>query len=107
MMRTPPCSVHNVVAETRQIHTDYRVLWKKKVGTATPSSREHLGAPQPLSQEKSALTLALTGFYCFSGHIILRLVLIYYTQIHFRWLSFTENKGEDVNYIKKEGYLQM
>ena len=24
------------------------------------------------------------------------------------WLSFTDNKGEDVaNYIKKEGYLQM
>ena len=26
----------------------------------------------------------------------------------FRWLPFTENKGEGVaNYIKKEGYLQM
>ena len=63
---------------------------------------------QPLSQENSAPTLALTGFYCFSGHITLRMVLIYYAQVHFRWLPFTENKGEDVaNYIKKEGYLQM
>ena len=30
------------------------------------------------------------------------MVLIYYAQVRFRWLSFTENKGEDVaNYIKK------
>ena len=58
---------------------------------------------RPLSQEKSVLTLALTGFYCFSGHITLRTVLIYYAQVR-----FTENKGEDVaNHIKKEGYLQM
>ena len=59
-------------------------------------------------KEESALTLSLTGFYCFSGHITLRMVLIYYAQVHFRWLLFTENKGEDVaDYIKKEGYLQM
>ena len=58
------------------------------------------------SQGESALTLALTGFYCFSGHITLRMVLIYYAQVHFKCLPFTENKGEDVaNYIKKEGYL--
>ena len=62
----------------------------------------------PLSQEKSTLTLAWTGFYCFSGHITLRMVLIYYAQVPFRWLPFIENKGEDVaKYIKKEGYLQM
>ena len=77
-------------------------------GTATLSSGEHLAAPQQLSQEKSALTLAFTGYYCFSGHIALKMVLIYCTQVHFRWLHFTENKGEDVaNYIKQEGYLQM
>ena len=69
---------------------------------------ERLGAPRPLSQEKITLTLALTGFCCFSGHITLRMVLIYYAQVPFRWLLFTENKGKDVaNYIKKEGYLQM
>ena len=62
---------------------------------------------RPLSRGES-LTLALTGFYCFSGHITLRMVLIYYAQVRFRWLPFTENKGEDVaNYIKKEGYLQI
>ena len=63
---------------------------------------------QPLSQLESTWTLAWTDFNCFSGHITLRMVLIYYAQVHFGWLSFTENKGEDVaNYIKKEGYLQM
>ena len=35
------------------------------------------------------------------------MVLIYYAQVHFGWLPFTENKGEDVaNYLKEEGYLQ-
>ena len=59
---------------------------------------------RPLSQGESTPTLALTGFYCFSGHITLRMVLIYYAQVRY----VTENKGEDVaNYIKEEGYLQM
>ena len=42
------------------------------------------GTAGPLSQEESAPTLALTGFYCFSGHITLRMVLIYYAQVRFR-----------------------
>ena len=76
-----------------QIHRDYRNPVEKK------GQHSH-------SLEERALTLALTGFYCFSGHITLRMVLIYYAQVQFGWLSFTENKGEDVaNYIKKEGYL--
>ena len=63
---------------------------------------------RPLSQGESTLTPALTGFSFFSGHITLRVVLIYYAQVPFRWLPFTENKGEVVaKYIKKEGYLQM
>ena len=63
---------------------------------------------RPLSQEESALALALTGFNCFSGHSTFRMVLIYQAQVCFGWLPFTENKGEDVaNYIKEEGYLQM
>ena len=44
----------------------------------------------------------------FSGHITLRMILIYYAQVHFRWLPFTDNKGEEVaNYYKEKGYLQM
>ena len=74
------------VGYDKQIHTDYRSPVEKK------------RAPTP----------AWTGFYCFSGHITSRMVLIYYAQVRFRWLPFTENKGEDVaNYTKKEGYLQM
>ena len=61
-MQALACSVHGIVAEMRQIHTDFQVLWRKRDGTATIS-------------EKSALTLALTGFYCFSGYITLRMVL--------------------------------
>ena len=95
MMRTPACSVHNVEAETRQIHNDYRFLWRKKDGTATLSRGER---PNP----------CLDRLLFLSGHITLRMVLIYYAQVRFRWLPFTENKGEDVaNYIKKEGYFQM
>ena len=71
--------------------------------TWTTESCGGRGTARPLSQEESTPTLALTGFYCFSGHITLKMVLIYYPQVRFRWLPFTENKGEDVaNYIKKK-----
>ena len=94
-MRTLAHSVCGVVVEMIQIHTDYQVLWRKKDGTATLSRGER---PNP----------CLDRLLFFSGHITLRMVLIYYAQVRFRWLPFTENKGEDVaNYIKKEGYLQM
>ena len=46
----------------------------------------------PLSQGESILTLALTGFYCFSGHITLRMVLIYYAQVPFRRLQKTKER---------------
>ena len=86
-----------------------RVLWlRQDKFTWTTESWGGKGTARPLSQGGSTLTLALTGFYFFSGHITLRMVLIYYLQVHCRWLPFSENKGEDVaNYIKKEGYLQM
>ena len=147
-MGSPAYSVHSIVAETRQVHMDYRVLgwcmhsnqvgvfpqeWLVALGpclgtswcgqrpavsaalwlrqdkfTWTTESCGGQGIARALSQEESAQTLASTGFYCFSGHITLRMVLIYYAQVHFRWLLFTKNKGEDVtNYIKKEGYLQV
>ena len=93
-MRSPACSVRSIVAETRQIRMDYRVCGGK--GTALP-----------LSQEESSSTLAMPGFYCFSGHITLRMVLIYYALVCFRWLPFTENKEDVANYIKKGGYFQM
>ena len=83
-----------------------RVLWLRRDKFSwTTESCGGKGMAQPLSQEERVLTLALTGFYCFSGHITLRMVLIYYAQVP---LVLIENKGEDVaNHIKKEGYLQM
>ena len=86
-----------------------RVLWQQWTNShRLQKSCGEKGTAQPLSQGKSMQTLAWTGFYCFSGHIILRMVLIYFAQVCFGWLLLTENKGEDVpNYNKKEGYLQM
>ena len=65
LMRTTACSVCGVVAETRQIHMDYQVLWRKRDSTATLSRGEHLGAPPPLSQEKSAWPLPWQAFIHF------------------------------------------
>ena len=59
----------------------------------------------PLSQEESAWTLALTGFYCFSSPLTSKMVLPYYAKVCLGWLSFTD-KGEDVTEYIKEGYLQ-
>ena len=44
LMQSPASSVFGIVAETRQIHMDYWVLWRKKDSTATLSK----GACQPL-----------------------------------------------------------
>ena len=84
------------------------VLWQQWTNSqGLQKSCGEKGTAQPLSQAESTSTLALTGFYCFSGHITFRMVLIYYAQVQFGWLPFTENKGEDVaNYIKKEGYCE-
>ena len=41
--------------------------------TRTTESCGGKGAAGPLSQEESSGTLALTGLYCFSGHITLRM----------------------------------
>ena len=48
-------------------------------------------------------TPAWTGFYCFSGYITLRMVLIYYAQVRFSCLLFTDNKGKNAaNYFKEK-----
>ena len=67
LMQTPVCSVRGLVAEMRKF-------------TQTTKSCGRKGTARPLSQGESTLTLALAGFYCFSGHITLRMVLIYYAQ---------------------------
>ena len=67
------------------------------------------GAAWPLSKlKRGPLAPAWTGLYCFSGHITLRAILIYYAQVHHRWLPFKEDKGQDTaNYFKdKDGTAQ-
>ena len=49
----------------------------------------------PERAQESKPTPAWTGFYCFSGHITSRMVLIDYAQVHYRWLPFTDNKGQN------------
>ena len=68
MTQSPASSVRGIVAKTRQIYMDYRVLCRKRDGAATLSREEHLGALWPFSQEESTRTLALTGFYCLNLH---------------------------------------
>ena len=77
-------------------HTDTHGLQKSCGGK---------GTAWPLSQEESALTLALTGFYYFSRPLTSKMVLLYYAKVCFGWLSFAD-KGEDVAEYIKEGYLQ-
>ena len=79
----------------KQKHTDYRSPVEKKEWHGDSLSERE--GPDPW-----------IGFYCFSGYITSRMVLIYYAQVRFRWLLFTDNKGEEVaNYYKEKGYLQI
>ena len=46
---------------------------------------------------------AWTGFYCFAGHFTWSMVLIYYSQVHHRWLPFKDHKGENTaNNVKEK-----
>ena len=60
--------------------------------TWTTESCGEKGMARPLFQEESAPTLAWTGFYCFSGHITLRMILIYSAQVCFRRLQKTKER---------------
>ena len=74
---------------------DYRVLWRKRGGLATLSRGER----PDLCLDR--LLLIFWARYMEDGLHLL-------CTGSFRWLPFTEKKGEDVaNYINKEGYLQI
>ena len=72
--------------------------------TWTQKSCGEKGAAWPLSKlERGSLTPAWTGFYCFSGHITCRMILIYHAQVHHRWLPFKQDKGQNTtNYFKEK-----
>ena len=61
-----------------------RVLWLQGTNSDGQLSPVEEKGQLSHSQEERASTLALTGFYCFSGHITLRMILIYYAQVRFR-----------------------
>ena len=53
--------------------------------------------------KRGSLTPTWKGFYCFSGHLTLRAILIYCAQVHHRRLPFKEDKGQDTaNYVKEK-----
>ena len=82
------------------------LLWLQYTNThGLQKSCGRKGMARPLPQEESALTLAVTGFYCFSRSLTSKIVLLYYAKVCFGWLSFAD-KGEDVTEYIKEGYLQ-
>ena len=84
----------------RQIHTDYRSPVEKKGRHGHCLSERARGLERA---QKRELTPAWTGFYYFSRHITSRMVLIYYAQVHCRWLPFTDNKGQKAaNYFKEK-----
>ena len=66
------------------------VLWRKRDGMATLWVRER------------AVTLAWTGFYCFSGHITSRMVLIYHAQVCFKHLQKTKERMLLITSQKKD-----
>ena len=89
LMQTPTSSIHGVVDVTNKFTRTAEVLWRK-------------GTAWPLSEWESAPTLPWTGFYCFSGSIASRKVLIHYAQVCFKmWLLFTGNK-EKTYWLKKK-----
>ena len=71
-------------------------------GMAWPLSKWERARELERAQERE-LTPAWTGLYCFSGHITSRMVLVYYAQVHYRWLPFKDNKGQNTaNYFKEK-----
>ena len=57
---------------------------------------------QPLSQEESSPTLALTGFYCFSRPLTSKMALIYYAKVCFGWLSLQTQERVSLNTSKED-----
>ena len=62
-----------------QIHMDNRVLWRERDSTVTISRGEHLDP-------------CLDRLLLLSGHITLRMILIYYAQVRFRQLQKTKER---------------
>ena len=101
MMMRIPASRILCCGGNRQIHMDYRNPVEKK-GRHGHSLSEREGRKARESPWEREPTPAWTGFYCFSGYITLRMVLIYYAQVHCRWLPFTDKGQNAANYFKEK-----
>ena len=90
-----------------------RVLWQQwtnsnglqkscgEKGMAWPLSKWERGR-EGQREPKRAWPLPGQAFIAFLG-ILHRMVLIYYAQVHHRWLPFTDNKGKNAaNYFKEK-----
>ena len=93
------CRIHVLWQQWTNSHRLQKSCGEK--GTAWPFSK--WGKARGPERAQESPTPACTDFYCFSGHITSRMVLIYYAQVHCRWLPFTENKGKNAaNYFKEK-----
>ena len=84
-----------------QIHRDYRNPVEKKGwhGRSLSQREGERARERPRERADPCLDRLLLLFW----HITLRMVLIYYAQVHHRWLPFTDNKGQNtVNYFKEK-----
>ena len=81
-----------------------RVLWLRWTNSqGLQKSCGEEGTAWPLSKWDRGPRPHLDRLYCFSGYIKSRMVIIYYAQVHFRWLPFTDNKVNNVaNYFKEK-----
>ena len=84
LIRTPARSVRRVVAETRQMHMDYQVMWRKRDGMATISRGECLGYSIKRRMPRPVPWQAFIAFL---------------STLHWGWSSFTMHR------IALGGYL--
>ena len=84
----------------KQIHMDYRSPVEKRDGTATLSHSlsERDGRDPCLDR----LLLLFWAHYFEDGP---HLIICTGAQVHFRWLPFTENKGEEVANQHQKGWI--
>ena len=89
-----------VVAAMDKFTRTTEILWRKRDGMATLWVRKRVRGPE------SARPLPGQAFIAFLGTLHRRMVLIYYAQVHCKWLPFTDNKGKNAaNYFKEKDVI--
>ena len=91
-----------VVAAIYKYTRTTEILWRKRVCMATLQVRERAFERLGHSQEESAPTLALTGFYCFSWPLTSKMVLLYYAKVCFGGYLLQTKERMLLNTSKKD-----